>query len=260
MRFLFLFLLLIVLLTGCGRDTTGMNDQTVTTAAAPASNASGPAAKRNQTELAKPDLTGEVQVGRDAMAPADDFRNNQGTADREEARRMGPGSNRNGSTGGQQLDGTGTPQAAPAQFELKDNMGPISIKDIKEQEVFTVSKTPCYGDCKQYSVTFYANGLMTLNAKKNLDREGLFCVVPMAAQRTNLEAQFRRAVGAGLVTVYPEGETVAADIPATVLRYPGADGRRQSVKVYSDAPTALEELFRMVEAIVEKGDWVKAVE
>lgn len=261
MRFLFLFLLFIVLFFACNRDATGVDDSQslTTTAAASAGSAVIPGQKNQKPTEAKPDMTPATQVGRDQMVPANDFSNANGTTDPVDRRRMGVELPSARQTDGSP-SGNGQVQAAPTQFELKADAAPISIKEIEASEVFTVSKTPCYGDCKQYSLTVYSNGLVTLNAKKNLERKGLFATVPMGAERTNLLAQFRLATGAGLLTVYPAGESVAADIPATVLRFPGADGKAQNVRVYSDAPTALEELFTKVEMLVKTGDWQKANE
>ena len=253
-----LLILFTITLAACNRDAVGIDEPATTAAAAaPAATGGVPGDQLNQPELARPNETGARRIGRDEMAP--------GNA--EELREGGV--ERNGSAPSRQesvrrpastsLSPTNQAAPTPSMTKLDPSTGPLSVAAISSPEVFTVAKTPCYGDCEQYSLTVYADGLMVLDAKKNLDRSGLFAAVPSAGVRAELLNKFRSATGVRLLTVYPVEEKAPADVPATVLRYPGADGKRQSVKVYADAPAELEELFATVARQVEQADWQRAV-
>lgn len=255
MRLFFVLLILTFFLFGCGRDSTGIaEDRALTTAAAPAATPANAYDKRNPTDPVKPTGQSDTQVGRDQMAPVESMR--EGTASPEDVARY--------SGAGRPAGGTerraGTTENPPKQFELKLNEGPVMISKIEAPAVFTVAKTPCYGECKQYSLTVHNNGLVVLNAKKNLDRKGFYTVALSTIDSAKMLELFRRATASGLLTVYPAGEEIAADIPSTKLEYAGVNGLPQVIRVYSDAPAALQTLFDEAEKLAEKGDWKLATE
>ncbi|MFT7121064.1 MAG: hypothetical protein ACJAZ9_001242 [Neolewinella sp.] len=260
MRYFFLILLFTALFFACGRDTTNVGDATdLASTPAPASAPAQNISKLDGKDVPRAPDTGAEVIGRDQMAPADDY--HPGTADQAEARRMTAVNPRKVSGGEARTVVTGQ-QAPPKQMELPKATFPdvIDVSEVKAAEVFSVRKTPCYGDCTQYEVTLYDNGLVVLEGKKNVDKKGFYSVILPNYQQSDLMNAFRKATGQGLLTLYPEGETVPADLPATILSYPGSNGRAQNIKVYSEAPEQLDALFAFVEEMVAKDDWKQATE
>lgn len=134
----------------------------------------------------------------------------------------------------------------------------IDVNTIDAVEVFRVYTSPCYGNCKEYTVTLYNNGLLILNGKKNISREGFYSLQLENYQQSELMEAFRAATAEGLFTIYPVDEPVPADVPSTVLAYPGNDGKDQRIRVYADAPVALQDLFTLVEEMAETASWKAA--
>lgn len=255
MRYFFLFLLISFLMFGCGRDTAGVGDDAAAPALAPASAPADRGAKRDNQEPQKAPIETAERIGRDQMAPAEPM--NAPEVTMEDVRSLSP-ANRNGRNQNQtQTRAENAPQQQPSQFEMAQAQGSgvIDVDKIDAEQVFSVSKTPCYGDCKQYSVTLYNTGLVVFHAKKNVGRTGYYSMMLKNFSQSELMQYFRNATADGLQTVYPVGEATPADVPATVLRYPGVDGRIQAIKVYADAPEKLQQLFDLVEEMAEQEDW-----
>lgn len=258
MRILLSFLCLSFVFFACGRDTTGVDGNPTTTAAAPAA-AVVPGDKLSDGKtLARPDETGAERIGRDQMAPVESMA--EGTASPADVARYSGARNAESAAGESSVRrATGGNDAAPKQMNNAANNKIVTISDITAPVLFTVSKTPCKGDCKLYSVTLHNDGTAVLNARKNVGREGYFTTALSTIEAGKLSDLFRRATGSGLSTVYPAGETMPADLPATKLEYPGANNLPQTVRVYSDAPADLQRLFDEAEKLAEKGDWIQAI-
>lgn len=256
MRILFVITVFAFLLLGCGRDATGVDDNSVTTAAAPASAAIVPGTKlRDNKEMVKADNTGARKIGRDEMAPADRY--NHGSASPADVARYS-GAKQPVEGGSERRQPTAAPEA-PKKMDGKTNNAMVIISEIETPVLFTVSKTPCFGECKQYSLTLHADGMLVLNAKKNVKRKGYFTTVLPTLEANRIAALFQRVTANGLLTVYPSAEEIPADVPATKLEYPGANGIPQIVRVYSGAPADLQLLFDEAEKFAATADWKAAL-
>lgn len=257
MRYIFLILLFSFLLFGCGRDAAGVGEETAAAPAiAPASAPATPGDKRNNQTPAKAPDVGAEEIGRDQMAPVEQMHAPPVT--REEAKRLSPVNRGKPAQNQSVTPANPTPDQSPsAQFELNggDPSAVVDVNKIEAEQVFNVSKTPCYGDCKQYAVTVYNNGLVILNGKKNVSRTGYFSLVLEDYPQSKLMDFFRDATADGLLKVYPAGKEAPVDVPATVLRYPGVNGLPQSIRVYGGAPEKLQRLFDLVEEMAEQADW-----
>lgn len=255
MRYFFLFLLIAFLMFGCGRDAAGVGNDAANPAIAPASAPATPGANRNNQDPVRAPEVGAQEIGRDQMAPADPI--DAPVLTPEDGRAVTP-FNRGGQNQPQTQTRTNpSPQPQTAQFELgpDGDYAMIEVDKIEATKVFSVSTSPCYGDCKQYSLTLYNNGLVLFNGKKNVARKGYYSAILSDYPQSKLMAHFRDATAEGLQTIYPIGEAVAPDVPSTVLRYPAVDGREQSISVYADAPEKLQQLFDFVEEMIAREDW-----
>lgn len=177
--------------------------------------------------------------------------------DLADARRSG--SRRPGSSDKQApISGTATPQPDnPATMPAPANSGKPVLE--YDRPVFAISKTPCYGDCEQYSLTLTNDRQLILDAKKNMDKKGTY--------RIRLNAREYNALLSGLDSlnldqlppVFPRNiKMIPADAPATVLRFPEYTGATEmkKVEVYSDAPEKLASFLQRFEALVKRKDWV----
>lgn len=260
MRILFILLVLSFLVFGCGRETTAITDgPALTTSPAPAAAPREPVDKNGQDKLRyDPSLEDarKESVGREKMAPVESML--EGTADPEDVARYSGARRPAASAPSPSTDRRASERNnRPDPYASSAKKGPVTIADITTPAVFEVSKTPCYGDCKQYSLTLHGNGLAVLNARKNLNRTGYYTTRLPPSEADKMTDLFRRVTAGGLQTVYPAGE-VPADLPATKLEYAGANGLPQVVRVYSNAPADLQQLFDMAEQLVVNGDWQRA--
>ncbi len=244
-------------MTGCGRDARTGTDFAAPPAAAPAYQPSND----DGTEPLKEPTEGAGIKAESADPAPEDLRQPLNPEDSKKISPATRGKREETNTLSAQQAGGATPGNPQAINEEKKTMALpeiVNVNKIDAVEVFRVYTSPCYGDCKEYTLTLYNNGLVILNGKKNLSREGFYSTVLENYQSSDLMTAFRTATSEGLFTIYPVDEPVPADIPSTVLVYPGNDGKEQSIRVYADAPETLQALFDFVEKMAETATWTAA--
>lgn len=157
---------------------------------------------------------------------------------------------------------TGRPTTSPQPAENTGTMPtpPNSGKPVIDYDrpIFAISKTPCYGNCEQYSLTLTNDRQLILRAKKHMDKKGEY--------RLRLNAQEYNTLISGLDSlhlnqlpaVFPRNiKMIPSDVQATVLRFPDDMGGKEmkKVEVYSDAPDQLAAFLERFEAMVKRTDW-----
>jgi hypothetical protein len=128
-----------------------------------------------------------------------------------------------------------------------------------ERPIFAISKTPCYGECEQYSLTLTNDRQLILNAKKHMDKKGEYRIRLNAREYDTLIMGLDSLHLDQLPAVFPRNiKTIPADAQATVLRFPdnmgGTDMKK--VEVYFDAPDQLASFLQRFEAMIIRKDWV----
>ncbi|MEM6772374.1 MAG: DUF6438 domain-containing protein, partial [Bacteroidota bacterium] len=244
------------LLFGCGRDAAEVGAPAAAPALAPVP---APAKKVDVSNLQKIEPSGVLEEGHKVQAVELESVNVEKVPDitREDAKNLSPvnrGRKRRTTT----ADNNATNSSPAVQTEPNLGEEPqmvIDVKAIAAKELFRVAKTPCYGDCKQYAVTIYDDGLVVMHGKKNVIRKGYYTQRIANLEQSELWQYFREATAEGLLRVYPAGEAAPADVPATVLTYLGVDGQPQAIRVYADAPEKLQRLFDLIEEMAESGAW-----
>lgn len=261
MRIFFLLLLLIALVYSCNRDTTeAVNSTAAATYQAPAS--APKSASNDATQLGKADLSpapgfNKSKDGAPMEAALPELGDPQEEKRKVSAQRARP-------VGQQKLEAR---QASATQKKTEIMTSPraqagVSVASIVEPSVFKISKTACYGNCKQYKLELHKGGLLVMEGKRNVRHEGWNTQRMMSFKYQDLMKEFQALTASELADVYPDAEEVPADLPATVLRFADADGQERTVRVYDldAAPEPLAAFLQKLEDMVENGIWDKAVE
>lgn len=257
MRYFFLFLLMIALIYSCNRDTVDVanaNSTFMAPAYAPKSSES------DDEQLGKPDLSPTAGFDRtkDAVPPDSP---QPPIGDPQDAKRMKPVRTSPAPDRGQAKTGA----VAPTQKLIVEKQVAepgLSVKAIKEPAVFKVSKTACYGNCKEFSLALHEGGLLVLDGKRNVRYEGLNTQQMMGFKYGDLVKEFQSIIVTGLADIYPETEEISTNLPATILYYTLANGKEKTVRVYDldAAPEPLAAFLNKAEEMVGSGIWNKARE
>jgi hypothetical protein len=128
-----------------------------------------------------------------------------------------------------------------------------------DRPILTLSKTPCYGECEQYSLTLTNDRQLILNAKKHMDKKGEYRIRLNAQEYNTLLNGLDSLHLDQLPAVFPRNiKMIPADVQATVLRFPDNMGGKEmkKVEVYFDAPDQLASFLKRFEAMVARKDWV----
>lgn len=247
--------LLLVLTTACNRDAVDSGQDGTGTFLAPASaplrTTNSTAAEEGQLQDApmaiEPDvLPGEDEPGAELLT----------AEELDAARRAGPG--RIGSKPQTAAPGTATP-AKPKTMSAPSTTGK-SVADY-DRPVVAISKTACYGECRQFGLTLTNDRRLVLAAGKNMDRKGKYSRVLNTREYNELLAAMQTANPEGLTALYPNNiKNVPADAQGTILSYPDVDGNERKVEIYYDAPEKLDAFLAAFEAWVDKDGWIKMAE
>ncbi|MFT6000149.1 MAG: hypothetical protein ACI81P_002609 [Neolewinella sp.] len=253
MRYAILSVLLLSILSSCNRDAAAPDGSFLSPANQPDTNPMPSKEVDSDTRATTTDIEGPGEGGLDEGEKVMKL----SQADLAAARR--PGSRRPGATvdktaasgtSTQQPENTGTvPAPASSGKPLLDYDRPI----------FAISKTPCYGDCEQYSLTLTNDRQLILNAKKHMDKKGEYRLRLNAKEYNTLISGLDSLHLDQLPDVFPRNiKMIPADVQATVLRFPDnmGGGEMKKVEVYSDAPDQLASFLQRFEAMVNRTDWV----
>ncbi|WP_020571404.1 DUF6438 domain-containing protein [Neolewinella persica] len=255
MRYAILSILLLSLLFGCNRDAsnaTSSDGKFLAPANQPAKSTMPDKGAVTKMVENKKMIEGPNEAVVDDVKVAE-----EGLTDADIAAAKRPGSRRTPSTADQARATSVPEQETPRSMPTPAASGkPVLDYD---RPLFAVSKTACYGECEQYSLTLTNDRQLILNAKKHMDKKGEY--------RLRLNAQEYNSLISGLDSlnldqlpaVFPRDiETIPADVQATVLRFPESVGSTEmkKVEVYFDAPDQLASFLKRFEAMVARKDWV----
>jgi hypothetical protein len=249
--------LLVVLGFGCNKDTSGAgsgNDPFLAPATAP--------------DLPKREAANEKDFSREGgpMQEAVDDGSEDVVKltpeDRAAAKRMGPGkvssppaTNRHG----EPVTGQTKPASKPSSMPAPEKQNKPALD--YDRAIVKISKTACYGSCRQYSIELTNDRRLILDAKKNMDRKGLYSRLLSATEYNALLLAMEATEPDDLGAVYPaDTKMIPADVQGTVLRYADVHGEERKVEVYADAPKELAKLIADLESWVDKDGWIKVAE
>lgn len=249
MRFAHLTILLLTVLavlTGCNREAAPQGEF-LAPASAPPQSERTTMREEDKPKEGRPMIEGPSAADLEA---ANEPNGGQITPEQAAAaRKMGPG--RTNPVPDRPQTATPTPANTGA---------PTAGKPVLDYDrpVFSVSKTPCYGKCQQYSLTLTNDQQLILDAKNNMDKKGRYTIRLNRQEYSKLLAGLDSLNLQALPAVFPQDtKMIPADVQATVLRFPNLAGEEQKVEIYSDAPDKLANFLARFEAMIDRKDWVK---
>ncbi|MFK8162657.1 MAG: DUF6438 domain-containing protein [Lewinella sp.] len=247
MRYAILSILLFSLLLGCNRDATSAEGSFLAPANQPDNNTM-PSKDMDERSMGMTKQTEDALIdeGKTKVEPLS-------AEDLAAARRPGSRADKVAVSGEADPQKTKNVQAMPTPTTAGK---PVLDYD---RPIFAISKTPCYGECEQYSLTLTNDRQLILNAKKHMDKKGEYRIRLNAREYNSLISGLDSLNLQQLPAVFPNNiKTIPSDIQATVLRFPDNVGGEEmkKVEVYFDAPDQLTSFLQRFEAMVARKDWV----
>jgi hypothetical protein len=246
---------LLVLTTACNRDAVDSTGDGTGTFLAPASAPLNPNARAAEDE-ARQQMAPTLEEP-DVLPGEDEPSVGQMTAEEiDAAKRAGPG--RVGAQPQTAVPRTAAPEKPKTM--AAPNTGGKPALDY-DRPVVSVSKSACYGKCRQFVLTLTNDRRLILEAGANMDRKGKYSRRLNAREYNELLVAMQAADPEGLTPLYPNNvKQIPADAQGTVLRFPDLNGDERKVEIYYDAPEKLTEFLTAFEAWVDKDGWIKTAE
>lgn len=246
---------LLVLTSACNRDAVDSTQDGTGTFLAPASAPLNPQALAAADE-AKPKMAAAIEGPGELPGENEPVPTKMTAEEIEAAKRAGPA--RLGSQPQVAAPLTASPEP-PKTMDVPSS-GNKPAPDYN-RPVVAISKTACYGECRQFVLSLTNDRRLILDAGKNMDRKGKYSRALSGREYNELLAAMQDAKPESLAALYPNNiKHVPADAQGTVLRYPDPNGNERKVEIYYDAPEKLDAFLTSFEAWVDKDGWVKMAE
>ncbi|NJB87605.1 hypothetical protein GGR26_003389 [Lewinella marina] len=130
--------------------------------------------------------------------------------------------------------------------------------DNTEVPLFSFRKSNCYGDCEAYTFDLKSGGMTSLLVDQGEIAQGLYNRQLYSVDYAELNRSIDSLRQLDLAPVYPVGEEIPADIPYRQLILPDGEGKPREVKVYYEAPPALERFMDRLEVLIGEQAWERA--
>ncbi|MDX2002746.1 MAG: DUF6438 domain-containing protein [Chitinophagales bacterium] len=127
----------------------------------------------------------------------------------------------------------------------------VQIK--QDSTLMTMSKTPCYGKCPVYTISIAGSGRVVFEGKRFTDKQGVYEKYIDWKKVANLASKFENA---GIFDMANEYPPAAVDLPRTNVSY-YYGGREKKISGTYNAPPALLDIVKDMEAIANEPGWVK---
>ncbi len=138
------------------------------------------------------------------------------------------------------------------------------LKDVEAMNVepttvvVFMKRTGCYGTCPVYQFQLQANGLATYQGKANVELEGKYTTQLSQQQVLELQLLAYDHNYFSLAKQYPTDGSFLADLPNTETMVLFRGRQRQVVNNHN-APRALVDFEKRLEAVIASLDWRPAV-
>ena len=129
-------------------------------------------------------------------------------------------------------------------------------KAATEAPVFTLERTQCKGQCAEYKLSFFGDGLVTYDGKANVSKAGRWHATIPRETVTRIVSDFQRIDFFALENSYAGGLT-KNPVAITTLR----QNDRMKTVTHDEgspfSPEALTTLEDRIDAAVQSVDWVR---
>jgi len=118
----------------------------------------------------------------------------------------------------------------------------------------SVQKTPCFGKCPSFKITFDAKGYATYEGKKNVDRMGSWRAKIGGKECTAILAEAQKIGYFNMPKTCPANGKFIADLPFTITTLEFG-GQKHQIRNNVDAPQELINYENYLIELAETLDW-----
>jgi len=150
-------------------------------------------------------------------------------------------------------------EAKPMQHNDTEGEG-MSEKEPAVRPAFvmaSVQKTPCFGKCPTFTITFDAKGYATYEGKKHVDRMGKWRATIGGRECSMILAEAQKIGYFSLPKTCPANGKFIADLPFTITTLEFGNQKHQ-IRNNMDAPQELINYENYLIELAETLDWKQA--
>lgn len=125
-------------------------------------------------------------------------------------------------------------------------------KNLPDSLFAQLQRTPCFGRCPIYTVSFYENGFVLYKGEKWVEREGMYSSLATEKQLNKIRDKAEAINFFELKDQY-DNEHVT-DLPSTITTLKGEQGFKVVANRY-EGPEKLEELEKLIDELVDSLEW-----
>ncbi|PPK88881.1 hypothetical protein CLV84_1855 [Neolewinella xylanilytica] len=151
-----------------------------------------------------------------------------------------------------------------AEIENQASLGQAPIAELGYREEVAedanapeliFQKSTCYGDCEAYTFSLQSGGMTSLLVDKGEVAQGLYNRQLYSVDYEDLNNSIDSLRQLTFDPVYPVEAEVPTDIPYRLLTIPDQNGYPRNIKIYSNAPPALERFMNRLEVLIGEQSW-----
>jgi len=116
---------------------------------------------------------------------------------------------------------------------------------VKEGQLLTLERTPCFGMCPTYKYTIFSTGRVIYTGTKNIDNIGTYSIQLSQTQLNEIKAQ----INSKNISLKNKYDSNITDIPSTLLII-NLDGKKKKIYDRHGAPKELKEFEKFVDDMV----------
>lgn len=136
-------------------------------------------------------------------------------------------------------------QASATQHTFGNDRDPV---------FFSLSRTPCFGRCKAYTITIQRTGEATYLGNSNVDRIGTW---KGTVDQATMDKLAERAAEIGFYAMQDTYDANVTDLPSTIVRV-NADGNDKKVVGRYKYPPTFKAFAAYADSLLGPVQWTKA--
>lgn len=127
-------------------------------------------------------------------------------------------------------------------------------KKLPDSLVARLQRTPCFGRCPIYTVSFYEDGYVLYEGEKWVDKEGVYYSHASEKELNEIRKKAKTINFFEMKAQYDND--YVTDLPSTITTIQGKDGFKVVDNRY-EGPDKLQELEELIDSIVDSLEWKK---
>jgi len=132
---------------------------------------------------------------------------------------------------------------------------PVMSNDTGERILFaSIERTPCFGRCPSYNMKIYADGMVELNGKRDLDMVGKYTT---NITKSQLNAILKQAQDIKFYEMEDEyDDSMITDLPSTILTVVDENGKLKTVLCRYNYPKSTKVLAKLMDDLMTSEKWL----